>query len=92
MQEVVKNEVLKLLDDNIIYPISDSKWVSPIHVVPKKYEYVLSALIHLFLLVFLALVLYNGTFELISGKIGFKAWNEHLVRKYSEMEAEVTTF
>ena len=36
MQEVVKNEVLKLLDVGIIYPFSDSKWVSPIHVAPKK--------------------------------------------------------
>ena len=36
MQEVVKNEVLKLLKVGIIYPIADSKWVSPIHVVPKK--------------------------------------------------------
>ncbi|XP_021754398.1 uncharacterized protein LOC110719718 [Chenopodium quinoa] len=30
MQEVVKKEVMKLLDASIIYPISDSKWVSPI--------------------------------------------------------------
>ncbi|XP_038697122.1 uncharacterized protein LOC119993981, partial [Tripterygium wilfordii] len=29
-------KVLKLLDVGVIYPISDSKWVSPIHVVPKK--------------------------------------------------------
>jgi hypothetical protein len=36
MQEVVRGEVIKLLDVDIIYPISDSKWVSPIHVVPKK--------------------------------------------------------
>jgi hypothetical protein len=36
MQEVVRAEVIKLLDAGIIYPISDSKWVSPIHVVPKK--------------------------------------------------------
>jgi hypothetical protein len=28
--------VIKLLDVEIIYPISDSKWVSPIHVVPKR--------------------------------------------------------
>jgi hypothetical protein len=35
MQEVVRVEVIKLLDAGIIYPISDSKWVSPIHVVPK---------------------------------------------------------
>jgi hypothetical protein len=36
MQEVVRNEVIKLLDAGIIYPISDSSWVSPIQVVPKK--------------------------------------------------------
>ena len=36
MKEVVKNEVLKLLDVGVIYPIADSKWVSPTQVVPKK--------------------------------------------------------
>ena len=36
MQEVVKKEVVKLLDAGIIYPISDSSWVSPIQYVPKK--------------------------------------------------------
>ena len=36
LQDVVKKEVIKLLDAGIIYAISDSKWVSPIHVVPKK--------------------------------------------------------
>ncbi|KAI5667758.1 hypothetical protein M9H77_17611 [Catharanthus roseus] len=36
MKEIVKNEVLKLLDSGICYPISDSPWVSPIQVVPKK--------------------------------------------------------
>jgi hypothetical protein len=34
--EVVRAAVIKLLDAGIIYPISDSKWVSLIHVVPKK--------------------------------------------------------
>ena len=29
MKEVVKKEVLKLLDEGMIYPISDSSWVSP---------------------------------------------------------------
>nr|GEV16626.1 putative ribonuclease H-like domain-containing protein [Tanacetum cinerariifolium] len=29
-------EVLKLLDAGLIYPISDSPWVSPVHYVPKK--------------------------------------------------------
>jgi hypothetical protein len=33
MQEVVRAEVIKLLDIGIICPISNSKWVSPIHVV-----------------------------------------------------------
>jgi hypothetical protein len=36
MQELVRGEVIKLLDAGIIYPISDSKWVSPIHLVPKR--------------------------------------------------------
>ncbi|MCH82348.1 hypothetical protein A2U01_0003151, partial [Trifolium medium] len=36
MKEVVKKEVLKLLEAGMIYPISDSAWVSPVHVVPKK--------------------------------------------------------
>ena len=36
MKEVVKKEIIKLLDAGIIYPISDSTWVSPIHCVPKK--------------------------------------------------------
>nr|GEX79423.1 retrovirus-related Pol polyprotein [Tanacetum cinerariifolium] len=36
MQEVVKKEIVKLLDTGIIYPIADSPWVSPIHCVSKK--------------------------------------------------------
>ncbi|RVW13111.1 Retrovirus-related Pol polyprotein from transposon 17.6 [Vitis vinifera] len=36
MQEVVQAEVLKLLQAGIIYPISNSPWVSPTQVVPKK--------------------------------------------------------
>ena len=36
MLEVVRTKVIKLLDAGIIYPITDSKWVSPIHVVPKR--------------------------------------------------------
>ncbi|GMI80970.1 hypothetical protein HRI_001766300 [Hibiscus trionum] len=35
MMDVVRQEIKKLLDADIIYAISDSKWVSPIHVVPK---------------------------------------------------------
>nr|GEZ06686.1 reverse transcriptase domain-containing protein [Tanacetum cinerariifolium] len=33
---VIKKEVIKLLDADMIYPISNSLWVSPIHYVPKK--------------------------------------------------------
>ncbi|GKB45816.1 reverse transcriptase domain-containing protein [Tanacetum coccineum] len=36
MQEVVKKEIVKLLDTGIVYLIADSPWVSPIHCVPKK--------------------------------------------------------
>ena len=36
MKEVVRKEVLKWLDVGVIYPISNSPWVSPIQVVPKK--------------------------------------------------------
>nr|GFB41105.1 reverse transcriptase domain-containing protein [Tanacetum cinerariifolium] len=31
MKEVVKKEIIKLLDAGIIYPIEDSPWVSPVH-------------------------------------------------------------
>ncbi|KAM2983112.1 hypothetical protein FF2_009082 [Malus domestica] len=36
MMEVVKKEIIKVLDCGVIYPISDSHWVSPVQVVPKK--------------------------------------------------------
>nr|GEX40135.1 hypothetical protein [Tanacetum cinerariifolium] len=36
IHDVIKKEVEKLLDAGLIYPISDSPWVSPIHYVPKK--------------------------------------------------------
>nr|GFC62034.1 reverse transcriptase domain-containing protein [Tanacetum cinerariifolium] len=36
IHNVIKNEVLKLFDAGLIYPISDSPWVSPVHCVPKK--------------------------------------------------------
>ena len=36
MKEVVHKEVLKWLDTGVIYPISDSAWVSSVQVVPKK--------------------------------------------------------
>ncbi|GJW91093.1 reverse transcriptase domain-containing protein [Tanacetum coccineum] len=36
IHEVIKKEVIKLLDVGLIYPISDSLWVSPVHCIPKK--------------------------------------------------------
>ena len=36
MMDVVKKEILKLLEVGVIYPILDSNWVSPVQVVPKK--------------------------------------------------------
>ena len=36
MKEVVRIEILKLLEACTIYPIADSRWVSHVHCVPKK--------------------------------------------------------
>ena len=36
LREIVKNELQKLLNVVFIYPISDSQWVSPLFIVPKK--------------------------------------------------------
>nr|GFB53757.1 reverse transcriptase domain-containing protein [Tanacetum cinerariifolium] len=36
IHEVIKKEVEKLLDAGLIYLISDSPWVSPVHCVPKE--------------------------------------------------------
>nr|GEY88803.1 DNA-directed DNA polymerase [Tanacetum cinerariifolium] len=36
IHDVIKKEVEKLFDAGLIYPISNSPWVSPIHCVPKK--------------------------------------------------------
>nr|GEW19122.1 reverse transcriptase domain-containing protein [Tanacetum cinerariifolium] len=36
IHDVIKQEVLKVFDAGLIYPISDSPWVSPVHCVPKK--------------------------------------------------------
>ncbi|GJS54345.1 reverse transcriptase domain-containing protein [Tanacetum coccineum] len=36
IHDVIKKEVEKLLDAGLIYPISDSPWVSPVYCVPKK--------------------------------------------------------
>ena len=33
---MVRNEILKLLEAGIIYPIVDSRWVSHVHCIPKK--------------------------------------------------------
>ena len=36
MKEVVRKEIIRLIEAGIIYPIADSKWVSHVHCVPKK--------------------------------------------------------
>ncbi|CAA7019104.1 unnamed protein product [Microthlaspi erraticum] len=36
LKDVVKKQIMKLLEPGVIYAISDSKWVSQVHVVPKK--------------------------------------------------------
>nr|GEU71736.1 reverse transcriptase domain-containing protein [Tanacetum cinerariifolium] len=37
--DVIKQEVIKLLDVGLIYPIFDSPWVSPIHCIPRKCDF-----------------------------------------------------
>ncbi len=36
LREIIKTKLQKLLDANFIYPIFDSRWVSPLFIVPKK--------------------------------------------------------
>nr|GEU65389.1 reverse transcriptase domain-containing protein [Tanacetum cinerariifolium] len=36
IHEVIKKEVINILDARLIYPISNSPWVSPVHCVPKN--------------------------------------------------------
>jgi hypothetical protein len=36
LKDIVKEELQRLLNVNFIYPISDSNWVSPLVIVPKK--------------------------------------------------------
>ena len=36
LKDIVKEKLQKLLDAEFIYPISDSEWVSPLVLVPKK--------------------------------------------------------
>ena len=35
MKEVVRKEILKLLEASIIYPAAYTQWVSPVHCIPK---------------------------------------------------------
>jgi len=36
LKDILKEELQKLLNVNFIYPISDSKWVSPLVIIPTK--------------------------------------------------------
>jgi hypothetical protein len=36
LKDIVKEELQKILQANLIYPISDSQWVYPLVIVPKK--------------------------------------------------------
>jgi len=41
MQDAVKTEILKLLDNGIIYLIFHSQWVSPVHAIPRKVGFIM---------------------------------------------------
>src|SRR4051812_46242914 len=36
MKEVVRKEIVRLLDVDIIYPVKESQWLSHVHCIPKK--------------------------------------------------------
>lgn len=36
LKNIIKDELHKLLDIGIIYPISNNQWVSPLVIIPKK--------------------------------------------------------
>jgi hypothetical protein len=36
LKDIVKTKLQKLLDDDFIYPISDSQWISPLVIVTNK--------------------------------------------------------
>jgi hypothetical protein len=36
LKDIVKEELQKILDAGFIYPISNSEWVSPLVIIPKK--------------------------------------------------------
>nr|GFB80596.1 retrovirus-related Pol polyprotein from transposon 17.6 [Tanacetum cinerariifolium] len=64
IHDVIKKEVEKLLDAGLIYPISDSPWVSPVHCVPKKGGFT---------------IVKNKENELIPTRLvtGWRVWNEY---------------
>nr|GEY61501.1 reverse transcriptase domain-containing protein [Tanacetum cinerariifolium] len=41
IHDVIKQEVIKLHEVRLIYPISDSPWVSPVHYVPKREGFII---------------------------------------------------
>nr|GEX81410.1 reverse transcriptase domain-containing protein [Tanacetum cinerariifolium] len=64
IHDVIKKEVEKLLDAGLIYPISDSPWVSPVHCVPKKGGFT---------------IVKNEENDLIPTRLvtGWRVWNEY---------------
>nr|GEX84522.1 hypothetical protein [Tanacetum cinerariifolium] len=64
IHNVIKKEVIKLLDAGLIYPISDSYWVSPVHYVTKKGGFT---------------VVENEENELIPTRLvtGWRVWNQY---------------
>ncbi|KAL6312651.1 hypothetical protein AAG906_010397 [Vitis piasezkii] len=80
LQEVVRVEVLKLLQAGIIYPISDSPWVSPTQVVPKIRDYCVSPSFYCFL---------DGYSDIFKLKLMLKIGEDHFhmsIRTYASEE------
>ncbi|GKD57857.1 hypothetical protein Tco_1291244, partial [Tanacetum coccineum] len=80
IHEVIKKEVIKLLDAGLIYPISDSPWVSPVHCVPKKGGIT---------------VIENDDNELIPTRFSITGWRniiDYLKVKYATLKDHFLTF
>nr|GEV57935.1 reverse transcriptase domain-containing protein [Tanacetum cinerariifolium] len=73
IHDVIKKDVLKLLDAGLIYSISDSPWVSPVHYVPKKDGFI---------------VVENEENELIPTRLvtGWRVFIDYLISKFPSIQ------
>ncbi|XP_056692193.1 uncharacterized protein [Spinacia oleracea] len=76
MQDVVKDEVVKLLDAGILYAIADFKWVSPVQA--SEFFYKERSFSHPFIDQMLEILAYHKYFCYLDGYFGFSKIPKHL--------------